>query len=442
MAALLFTFLLAAFAPQESPASNTPSPQEQIELSLEQLVDAPTPSARKTLAASLARQNANAFDAWAQGMRDFGRFSAQPTDIRSETVDLQVLDKRESTVLWIYTPAKYDPTKPTPLMLAFHGTGDSGQGMHHMWRKLADEQGFLLLSPSEAGDNDGYHFSDRERAAALAALRWMRRHYNVDENHIYASGISRGGHLTWDLALRFPDQFAAIAPMIGSPRLTLVAGQNNMRLLENVAELSIRDLQGARDDPNLVDSVRMAFELLGRFAPRDAKLIEFAELGHAFDFDAVDWNTELPACKRDPWPDSVVRCTATKDEGRSYWLEITGLDKDVRETFKPKVQQNDWLKMDETARRKFFVAEAVERNARAHARRISPGVFSLKLDGATKVRLYLRAEDLEANAGALRITLNGKILERKAKPDLRTMLEDFAERFDRSAVVYSKVEIP
>jgi len=424
-------------------ATQTPDPPAAFDraAALAQLVDARTPAERRAEAAALVRAHGGDLDAWASAMARFGSFEPATPGIHAQTVELEVQGKREATELWFYVPAKYEPSAPAPLLLAFHGTGGSGQGMHLMWQRLADEQGMLVLAPSEAGDNSGYHFADRERASALAALRWMRRRHNVDENRIYASGISRGAHLTWDLALRHPDVFAAIAPMIGGLRLTLVAGQNNMRLLENVAHLPVRDLQGAMDDPNLVASLRMAFDLLGRFAPRDAQLLEFPERGHDFDFAAVDWKTWLGASVRDPWPERVVRCTAVKDETRAAWLEITGFGKHVDEVFVPKINQGELAGMSQEQTWRFYVAEAVKRNARAVARRTAPGSFSLEFDGATKVRLYLRAEDLADN-GNISVRLGGKTLERKARADLRTMLEDFAERFDRTAVVHAKVDIP
>jgi len=52
--------------------------------------------------------------------------------------------------------------------------------------------------------------------------------------------FSRGGHLTWDVSLRRPDRFAAIAPFIGCPRFNLVRGQNNMRFLRKIEDHSGR----------------------------------------------------------------------------------------------------------------------------------------------------------------------------------------------------------
>jgi len=39
--------------------------------------------------------------------------------------------------------------------------------------------------------------------------------YRIDEDRIYVTGLSLGGYGTWDLAARFPNRFAAIAPICG-----------------------------------------------------------------------------------------------------------------------------------------------------------------------------------------------------------------------------------
>lgn len=42
--------------------------------------------------------------------------------------------------------------------------------------------------------------------------------YNIDEERIYLTGLSRGGHGTWGVASKMPDRFAAIAPIAGNTR--------------------------------------------------------------------------------------------------------------------------------------------------------------------------------------------------------------------------------
>src|SRR5688572_21783441 len=121
----------------QDPAPPSAPVVDELTAALEALVDAPTPEARKALVASTARIRPSDPDAWAGAMARFGRFDAVAKGVRMERVDLPVLEKRETTDLWIYVPEKYDPATPAPLMLSFHGTGGSGEGMHQHWRRCA-----------------------------------------------------------------------------------------------------------------------------------------------------------------------------------------------------------------------------------------------------------------------------------------------------------------
>ncbi len=59
----------------------------------------------------------------------------------------------------LYLPDGYDPEKPAPLVLAFHGGGgNSKQALkHYRWNPLADRHGFVVCYPNAANKhwNDG-----------------------------------------------------------------------------------------------------------------------------------------------------------------------------------------------------------------------------------------------------------------------------------------------
>ena len=340
----------------------------------------------------------------------------------------------------VYVPKTIDASKPAPLLLAFHGTGGSGADMEPMWRATADSLGMLVCAPSESGANEGYAFSERERAEALAALHWMRRSYDVDEDRIYATGISRGGHLVWDLALRHPDLFAAIAPMIGGPRFQLDAGQNNLRYLENVVALPIRDLQGSQDDPGLLANLRMAFDALAAKKAVDAKLVEFPELGHSFDLGAVDWVAFFSA-RRNPIPERVVRLAARRDEARSAWVEITKFTKEVQENFTPQVGASTWNALDENGKRKYLEKLVDQRTARLEVKRTGLGRFAAKGERVAGFRILLAAEMFDP-AQPVQVLWNGKLVKKKVVPDPRVLAGDFAERFDRSFLPIASIDVP
>lgn len=400
---------------------------------------------RRAAADQLALRSGTPIEEWIseiQGMRPYLEGSPKSPGSHSVHEALQVLDSIEETDLQVYVPnSLVDHVGPAPLLLAFHGTGGNGKEVEPMWRDVAERLGMLVLAPSEAGKNEGYAFSARERGAAWSALRWAKLNYFVDDNRIFATGISRGGHLAWDLALRHPDLFAAIAPMIGGPRFQLDHGQNNLRFLENVANLPIRDLQGAKDDPGLVANVRLAFARLDRLKAVDAKLLEFPELGHAFDFGAVDWNQFFGSARKNPVPDRVVLLAARPDDACAFWVQITRLSNDVTEDVAPKVVASTWNALDENGRRKLLEQEVEKHTARLEVKRTGVGKFAATGERVAGFRLLLSASMFDP-AKPVQVLFGGKLVEKKAKPDARVLLETFVERLDKSFLPVAAIDVP
>ena len=50
----------------------------------------------------------------------------------------------------------------------------------------------------------------------------MKEKYNIDPSRVYLTGMSLGGFGTWDLASRYPEYFAAIMPLCGGGRTSMV----------------------------------------------------------------------------------------------------------------------------------------------------------------------------------------------------------------------------
>jgi predicted peptidase len=69
-------------------------------------------------------------------------------------------------------------------------------------------------------------------------LNDISENYNVDTNRIYVTGLSMGGFGTWNLAIKYPDRFAAIAP---------VCGGSNPFLAKNLKDTPAWVFHGAKD---------------------------------------------------------------------------------------------------------------------------------------------------------------------------------------------------
>ena len=97
--------------------------------------------------------------------------------------------------------------KNLPLLLAFHGGGDSALHIAHVsgWWRVARKYGFLLVAVEN-------HINSTA-AETIELIERLKERYSINSSRIYASGFSMGGCKCWDLYQEYPDVFAALAPM-------------------------------------------------------------------------------------------------------------------------------------------------------------------------------------------------------------------------------------
>jgi len=342
---VLAAFVCCLLAPQEPAAVD-------LAQELARIVDLPSAAERQAAATSLVKKQAwTTVAEWTAACAAFGTFEPKEPGPTRQTVELHVLDQVEATEVFLYVPQGYDCQKPAPLLLWGHGAGGTGAREYLLWQAVADKIGLLVLAPTAVSKEPGYAFTPRERAAALAALRWARRTVNVDENAIFVGGWSQGGSQTWDLMLRHPDLFAGALPCVGGPRMEIGA-RNNLRYLENVAHLPIRDLQGSKDDELLLMNLHLAFARLKKFGAPDAVLHEFADRGHDADLGVVDW-VAFFGKRRTSEPPRVVRLAADPEETRASWAAITGFEPRVSVEVQPAVNADTWQRSTRPASARF-----------------------------------------------------------------------------------------
>jgi predicted peptidase len=176
----------------------------------------------------------------------------------------------------IYVPKDYEkfPDQRWPLILFLHGIGECRRSadtpeeveaklhrhgvpayIHDVIVPGAREFPFVVISPQcrehEAGRN-----STRWSAPDLEKLlEEAKSHYRVDGDRIYVTGLSIGGDGTWDLALQYPHEFAAIAPVSS----TSVSFDRDRA--ETICHLPVRAVVGTKD-VQCADATRRMLQLL------------------------------------------------------------------------------------------------------------------------------------------------------------------------------------
>lgn len=95
---------------------------------------------------------------------------------------------------------------PAPLLVGFHGGGDSALFLTFVsgWWEIAHKYGFLYVAIE--------NHQDVPASEAIRVIEELKRRYKIDEHRIYASGFSMGSGKTWDMFQEYPDIFAGLAP--------------------------------------------------------------------------------------------------------------------------------------------------------------------------------------------------------------------------------------
>ncbi len=127
----------------------------------------------------------------------------------------------------LYIPPAYDGTHAYPMVLALHGLGgteDAFFGPNYRALEEAQRRGYILVAPLGFRIDGGYggrgavHTRSQQLSTqdVMEVLRLVRERYKIDDNRIYLLGHSMGGVGTWLLGPKYPDIWAALAPISGA----------------------------------------------------------------------------------------------------------------------------------------------------------------------------------------------------------------------------------
>ena len=140
----------------------------------------------------------------------------------------------------VYAPANLPP-RPVPVVLVFPGYSTSAEAVafyatHTRFETLADRDGFIVVygnglpNPPNAREHASMPKGGflqgclADHAGEGIDVQYVRQilaqlatELSIDRARIYATGLSAGGGMSFELALEAPDLVAAIAPVAGLP---------------------------------------------------------------------------------------------------------------------------------------------------------------------------------------------------------------------------------
>jgi predicted peptidase len=174
----------------------------------------------------------------------------------------------------LYLPQRYarETRKRWPLILFLHGSTEKGDDLQIVKRaglpaylEQVRSFPFVVISPQLPQDQD--RWDPVEMKALLDAVLPDLR---VDRDRMYLTGWSLGGNGVWRMATRYPNLFAAIAP---------VAGWGDADDAKTLKNLPVWAFHGARDT-NVLPSESFDMVKALRRQGGDARLTLYPDLDH------------------------------------------------------------------------------------------------------------------------------------------------------------------
>ena len=190
-------------------------------------------------------------------------------------------------------PRDYDAKQKYPLVVFFHGAGERGSDNQ---RQLVHGTGLYLqpavrekfpcfvLAPQcpdkqqwvdmPWGADSGVRPPKPSVAMQLAleVMDALPREFSIDRDRLYVTGLSMGGFGSWDCLTRFPDKFAAVAPVCG--------GGDEKTVTAAVAKVPVWAFHSEDDGVVKVKRTRNMIQAL-RDVGGSPKYFEYFGLGHA-----------------------------------------------------------------------------------------------------------------------------------------------------------------
>ena len=140
--------------------------------------------------------------------------------LRTGHVDLPSSDHGTRLDNVLEVPPDYAPGRKWPLRVSLHGgvgrpaPGPGDDPPRPLTNRIPSD-GELVLHPRAFADSEWWRPGQVDNVMRL--VDGIKRRYDVDESHIYLTGISDGGTGVYYLAMRAATLWAACMPMNGHP---------------------------------------------------------------------------------------------------------------------------------------------------------------------------------------------------------------------------------
>ncbi len=201
-------------------------------------------------------------------------------------------------------PKEFDPQRSYPLFVSLHGNG----GRPLPSKAESRQSDYFQIRPWGRGDISFFGLGEVD---VLESIRQVMRWYPIDRDRICLGGHSMGGNATWDLASKYTNLFACMAPK---------AGRSGDDYYENFRHLPALIQHGAKDSSQPVDFGRYTVSRLRQLG-FSVIYKEFPDDGHGIrdPYPVEQWFVKQ---RRPRNPEIITYTCDTTKSGEIYWARI------------------------------------------------------------------------------------------------------------------------
>jgi predicted peptidase len=176
----------------------------------------------------------------------------------------------------LYLPKDYGKAdKKWPLILFLHGAGERGDNIelvkkHGPAKLVAEGKDFDFIIMSPQCPQESWWPSMTEDLKLL--VDDIAGKYQVDQSRMYITGLSMGGYGTWSMIIKYPEMFAAAAPICG--------GGDTVLAKFRLAKIPLWVFHGAKDEVVPVSKSQEMVDAVKAAGNKNVKFTVYPEAGH------------------------------------------------------------------------------------------------------------------------------------------------------------------
>jgi hypothetical protein len=320
-------------------------------------------------------------------------------------------------------PPEYHHGRAYPVLIVLTHPGLNPEDVLFPLMTEADKNGYILLVPewTNAFSKGGWEWRGEDHVYVTAVLRDAIRHFTVDNDKVFLTGVADGANMAMDIGASHPDLFAGVIPMGPIPKWTGMFSD----YWANAQKLPFYTVTGEQMGEGPMKILRAIHE---KWTQRGFPAVWAVYLGRGVEWYA----SEVPVIF--DWMNRKTRVNGTATLALGTYRQPWQMHRETDNRFY-------WLQADKIVLGKFGgtpVPATIQGDIRGS------NFIDIQYQRVKRLTIWL-SNDMIDWSRPVKVQLNGSLPHtwQKAKEvpqSLEVLLEDYYERGDRRMLFLNKLE--